>query len=421
MLKVVEVIGSISSVLLLYMHIRNFFSNKPNASKFLQVIVVSSIIIFLSLLNLYPTFVIPRVFCLIFGGTLVCRIFFEATIWQALFMGISFEVIAATVEVGIMGVLGIFHFDAALLMASSNARMIYIIASQLLLLLIIVSVGTFSVKPEGVIKIKLLIPLFPCQLLSIFVCYIVLRNAVQDSFDSYLILVLLTLLYINIAIVFYVEAIRTSESRRRQHELAEQQYSMQKEYYQRLHENQEETRALWHDIKKYVLAMQALADQKEGAQLRKIVQQAKETLTGIGTVVDVDNIVISSILDNYAHVASEADINFHLDVMVPPVLSVSPVDLYIILGNTLDNAIEACNTLPKERRQINLLLRKENGILFYRIQNECDGNEKVHLHGRFHGYGLANVQKCVSRYNGSVNITKTHDAFTIEIYINCTR
>lgn len=420
MLKFVEIVGSISSVLLLYIHIRNFFTSKPNASKSLQVIFVGFIITILSLLNFYPTFVIPRVFCLIFGGTLVCRMFFEATIWQAIFMGISFEVIAATVEVGIMGVLGIFHFDASLLMTSSNARMIYIIASQLFLLLIIVSVGAFSVKPEGVITIKWLIPLFPCQLLSIFVCYIVLRNAIQDSFDPYLILVLLTLLYINIAIVFYVEAIRSSELKRRQYELAEQQYSMQKEYYQRLHENQEETRALWHDIKKYVMAMQAMADQKAEAQLRKIVQQANETLTGIGTVVDVDNVVVSSILDNYAHVASEADINFHLDVMVPPVLSVSPVDLYIILGNTLDNAIEACNVLPKERRQINLLLRKENNILFYRIQNNWDGNEKIHLHGRFHGYGLSNVYKCVSRYNGSVNITKTCDAFTIEIYINCT-
>ena len=150
---------------------------------------------------------------------------------------------------------------------------------------------------------------------------------------------------------------RSSESRRRNSELAEQQYTMQKEYYQRLHENQEETRALWHDIKKYVLAMQAFADKKEQHQLQQIVQQANDTLDSISTVVDIDNIVISSILDSYVRSAKESDIDFHLDVMVPSTLPISPVDLYIILGNTLDNAIEACMALPKGKRCINILLR----------------------------------------------------------------
>ena len=212
---------------------------------------------------------------------------------------------------------------------------------------------------------------------------------------------------------------RASEHRRRHSELAEQQYTMQKEYYQRLHENQEETRALWHDIKKYVLAMQAFANQKDTPQLRQIVQQADETLASISTLVDVDNVVISSILDNYARAAQEAEIPLHLDVLVPTTLPISPVDLYIILGNTLDNAIEACTPLPKEQRRIDVMLRKENGILFYRIRNKCDASEKVHLHGRYHGYGLSNVRKCAARYNGVVNLTKASNSYTIEVLLNC--
>ena len=295
-----------------------------------------------------------------------------------------------------------------------------IIASQLLLLSIIVLARIFSKKQEGGLSFEWLLPLFPCQILSVFVCYIVLCKTVQNSFDPFLILVLLTLLCINITIVFYSEAMRSSESRRRNSELAEQQYTMQKEYYQRLHENQEETRALWHDIKKYVLAMQAFADKKDQQQLQQIVQQANDTLDSISTVVDIDNIVISSILDSYARSAKESDIDFHLDVMVPPTLPISPVDLYIILGNTLDNAIEACIALPKEKRYINILLRKENGILFYRIQNSYNGEkEKIHLHGKFHGYGLSNVRKCVSKYGGSVTPVQGTDSYMIEMYLNC--
>lgn len=419
MLITIEVLGSISSILLLFIYILGFFQFTPSLQKWKLAPVITFLIVVLSALNLFPDLVIPRVVCLIVSGMLLTYSFFNASIWQAMFIGISFEVLAAIVEVVMMGILGLFHFNAALLMTHSNARIVYIIASQLFLLPVIILTRALSKKQEEILPFKWLVPLFPCQILSVIACYIVLRCALLDSLNPALMLVLLTLLCINVTIVFYSEVMRSSESRRRHAELAEQQYTMQKEYYQRLHENQEETRALWHDIKKYVLAMQVFADQRDQQQLQQIVQQANDTLDSISTVVDVDNIVISSILDRYARIAQDSSITFHLDVLVPATLPVSPVDLYIILGNTLDNSIEACCALPKGARYIHVLLRKENGILFYRVQNSWDGSEKLHLHGKFHGYGLDNVRKCVSRYNGSVNITKNTDLFTTGIYLNC--
>lgn len=419
MLAIVEVLGSISSILLLFLYILSFFYLDSSFQIWKIVSSIAFLMIILSLLNLFPSFVIPRVICVSAGGTFLSYIFFNTTIWQALFMGISFEAIAAILEVVIMEILGILNLNVELLMSHSNARMIYIIVSQLLLLFIIVLTRVFGKKQEGILSFKWLLPLFPCQLLSVFACYIVFCNAALDSFDPILIIVLLILLYINITTVFYSEAMRLSESRRRYSELAEQQYTMQKEYYQRLHENQEETRALWHDIKKYVLAMQVFADKNDQQQLQKIVQQANDTLNSISTVVDIDNVVISSILDNYARTAKESNIDFHLDAMVPATLPISPVDLYIILGNTLDNAIEACLALPEEKRYINILLRKENGILFYRIQNSCNGEEKSHLHGKFHGYGLSNVRKTASKYGGPVTLTQNSTSYTVEMYLNC--
>ena len=420
MLVVVEVLGSISSVLLLFLYILSFFHLDSSALNWKITLAVIFLMVILSILNLFPSFVIPRVICLTVGGAILSYLFFNTTIWQAIFMGVSFEVIAAILEVVMMGILGLLHFDTALLMTRDNTRMVFIIASQLLLLSIIVLARIFSKKQEGGLSFEWLLPLFPCQILSVFVCYIVLCKTVQNSFDPFLILVLLTLLCINITIVFYSEAMRSSESRRRNSELAEQQYTMQKEYYQRLHENQEETRALWHDIKKYVLAMQAFADKKDQQQLQQIVQQANDTLDSISTVVDIDNIVISSILDSYARSAEESDIDFHLDVMVPPTLPISPVDLYIILGNTLDNAIEACIALPKGKRYINILLRKENGILFYRIQNSYNGEkEKIHLHGKFHGYGLSMCGSVCQNTAGVLHQYKAPDSYMIEMYLNC--
>lgn len=54
----------------------------------------------------------------------------------------------------------------------------------------------------------------------------------------------------------HVEALRKNEQEKLRAEFNEQQYRLQMEYYQQLKERQEETRALWHDIKKYILAME---------------------------------------------------------------------------------------------------------------------------------------------------------------------
>lgn len=81
----------------------------------------------------------------------------------------------------------------------------------------------------------------------------------------------------------------------------------------------------------------------------------EEMLHSIGHVVDVDNRVISVILNEY--------------VQVPKDLPVSASDLYILLGNTLENAIEACCSLPNEKREIALKLKLHYRILFYKIEN----------------------------------------------------
>ena len=66
------------------------------------------------------------------------------------------------------------------------------------------------------------------------------------------------LLLINILIVFYVEALRENELEKFKVKFNEQQYNLQMEYYQQLKERQEEVRSLRHDVKKYILAMQAV-------------------------------------------------------------------------------------------------------------------------------------------------------------------
>ena len=182
-------------------------------------------------------------------------------------------------------------------------------------------------------------------------------------------------------------------------------------YYDQFRIQQEETRALWHDIRKLLQAAKL-----EGGG--EALDQVEEMLHAVTGVVDVDNRTVSVILNEYAQTASQEGIQLHLDVQIPRELSVTAADLYILLGNTLDNAIEACAALPPEQREINIKLKTHNRILFYEIENPYAPSYGNRVRGGLHGYGLQNVRRCVEKYQGTLEIQKGDNIFRVIAHMN---
>ena len=202
-------------------------------------------------------------------------------------------------------------------------------------------------------------------------------------------------------------------------ELTEQHYHLQIEYYQQLLEKQQETKALWHDIKKYTAAMQAVAAQNDSEQLRQIAQAAADAYERVKDISAVGNPVVDALLNQYLRSAKENQIQVLLDITIPEVLAISTLLLSVVIGNTFDNAIEACRLIAPEKRMIHLQLRKQNRILFYSIENPyIDAVTQLRV-GKHHGYGLKNVERAVNQNNGNFQLEKVDGNFIVQIRLNC--
>ena len=118
-------------------------------------------------------------------------------------------------------------------------------------------------------------------------------------------------------------------------------------------------------------------------------------------------------------IAEENGIKVTLDVTIPEVLSVSPLSLSILIGNTFDNAIEACCGLPPEQRKIHLQLRKQYRSLFYRLDNPYSDISRSLRVGSHHGYGLKNVKRVVRESDGDFYAEKKNGTFTVKVRVNC--
>ena len=185
-------------------------------------------------------------------------------------------------------------------------------------------------------------------------------------------------------------------------------------------EAQEQTRSMWHDIKKQLSAVTALVEEKEAKTAAIYLDELEESFDKITRVVDVEHPVISAVLNDAVQKAKASGIDIRMDVFVSPELRVSPLDLSVILGNTLENALLACASVsdPLVQKCIRVKLKQKADLLFYQITNPYDIMYPNRKREGVHGYGLKNVTDCVERNNGTIHIENGNGLFCVEIIIS---
>ena len=148
------------------------------------------------------------------------------------------------------------------------------------------------------------------------------------------------------------------------------------------------------------------------------LDQLEDMLNSATEIVDVGNQVLNVILNEYAQAAKAAGILLRLKVRVPQKLPVSVADLYILIGNTMDNAIEACGALPAEQRVIDLTLRTHHDVLYYKLMNPYNTAISKHAAEPMRGHGIPNVRRCVDHYDGSLEIIDENGFYTVSAHLN---
>ena len=357
-------------------------------------------------LAMSPKLVLVRGLYWALGGGALVWLNYDAKPLQALLAAATLVIISAisaTAVTILLSFTGPEDRDAVI----RGAWSLYVTICRLSDLLFVVAVRLAGDYLTGRPRTRIFLPAYPGLAIGImFVCLIASEISGRAE------IIALGLLYTCIVVILFTLRLQDQENERRELEQANDRYATQKTYYEQLQAQQEQIRALWHDLDKYLHAVQAETGQSPS------LDQLRDMAGAVRPVVDVDNRVVSIILNEYVQAAEEAGARLTLDVQVPPEISVTAADLYILIGNTVDNALEAVAALPEERRRIDLKLRMHNGMLFYEISNPYDPDQGKKA-GSLHGYGLRNVRECVRRSRGSVRTVRENGVYTLSVLMNC--
>ena len=179
-----------------------------------------------------------------------------------------------------------------------------------------------------------------------------------------------------------------------------------------------------HDYHNHLQSLKGFLSLNKVEQMKDYLNELETDLDSIDTLYHSGNLQLDSILNAKLAIAEKGQIRIHCDASIPPQLHVSDLDLCVILGNLLDNAIESCRKIkdPDERfiRVYIGILKKQ---LYISITNATSETVKQRTDHYFttkrgdHGHGLKRVDQVVKKYDGYLNRQNEPGVFATEIIL----
>jgi len=207
---------------------------------------------------------------------------------------------------------------------------------------------------------------------------------------------------------------------------AEKQIKLQMEHYSELSGQQLAIRKLSHDMKNSLAGILGMLEhgsyEAAADRLKKLSGTAEQNTS----LFDTGYPAIDALLASKHQAAQEKQIEMDSHIALPPQMRVDALDLCILLGNALDNAIEASEKIADEaKRGIRLHIGSSDKYISIRLENgtvdaASDGNRATSKADRnTHGFGLDSIRAIAARYDGSVKVVHADSIFCLTVLAKC--
>ena len=227
----------------------------------------------------------------------------------------------------------------------------------------------------------------------------------QASIVSFLVLLLFFLVFSLLLLT-----ISSRDQERAQRLVLQQTDRLMEKNYQMLHQDLQENAKRLHDFHHHLQAILGLAEQAGDQKTEEYVQSLLDVSYRDVRMCSCGNDIIDAVINCSAAEAARSHIDFQYNVELSSSLSqISPIDLCAVLGNQVENALDACRKIPdSQRRFIQVSIRQNKSFVVIQVINSAYRNPFT-ADGRlltnkeepqFHGLGLKSIQDTVDKYNG---------------------
>lgn len=228
----------------------------------------------------------------------------------------------------------------------------------------------------------------------------------------------------NFIIVYLYDSITRLFDERTKSELIKRERTYYHNQSELLQKNYGDLRKFRHDLNNKIIVIKQLLEKNRIEELNEYISGLSGKLEKTDTYCQSGNVAVDSIVNYKLSFAHEKGIDIRTDISIPPDIIIENDDIVIIIGNLLDNAIEAAGK-TSEKGYISFQLKLNKNSIYINVENSHSNNfnkEKGKLittkeDKKMHGIGLKSVETVVEKYEGVMDISYNDVKFDVTIII----
>lgn len=236
-------------------------------------------------------------------------------------------------------------------------------------------------------------------------------------------LVYLLLFLMNLFLIDLLERAGHAQARRQEQEEARSELYREVDYYRQLIRRHRENSLAMRDLRNQLAAGQGLLRDGNTGQAIALLERMVSGERFQGGEHYSGNAAMDAVLQSKVRRLREGDITFLPNITMPRICSVASEDLAIVVGNFMDNAIRACESIPeREQRRIRFTVKQFQEYLCFKMENPMPSHpqEPEQQADAFpiHGFGLQNVRRVADKYDGNMKTMQQDGLFSATVLLH---
>lgn len=429
-----EIIINIIEVLIFFMFANGEFKIKkiPHCyiKQLLFLITLSLFTFFLNFYNIPAT--LSNILVLFIHYIYTCIFFYKAVVnifGVVIFSAITILADALTTIIPTK----IFNIDITSILSGGYLRIPFTLIYVLILTILTYIVLCFSTKMFNLTLFEKIVFILLSIICLVIEEFIVVSQTEAYFFYStrynnllYIIFFFVMCIFISLSIYIYT----LGRMREKNLQLLELQTvsEIERVQYNEIVSSVSQLRFLRHDLKNHISTLQYMIENEKYQEANQYINDLSKTVNKTYHLVACGNPTIDSVLTNKIMQCKASNIIVKYTVILPDKIPLSDIEICSLLGNLIDNAIEASIKIHDTNlRTIDLHIRPFNDMLCIKISNSSNGqyintkkgfntSKKSSLFEE-HGLGLSRVKDIIDSHSGMIQILPENSKFTVNILI----
>lgn len=413
-----------------YIFFSNKFTPKLNNNAMFLCFFSSSLVQFI--INLVSDNDFTNLIGFIACNILLCIFCFNTNIFQSIYAAILLTSIMFITEMCVLFLaMIIFKIDFSNIESNSMIFVLVSGSSKLLFFFVAYFVSKLSIKENKEnLKLNKTNMLFFLPMASILIIggmsYIALKYELDEYAYILFVVGTILLMYSNIVVFLVHESVLQTQAENTSLKLQKQKSEIDTEYYSILQNQYENSNILIHDIKRHLLSIKELSNEKDFEGINKYIDNLYENYQIKYLRIYSDNKLINAIINRYMNTCKDKTIDFYCDIRDIDFSFMSDNDITSLLDNLLENAIEATQNANDKKIELTVKPINTNYIVI-NAWNYCssapnlkEGKLQTTKSNKFiHGYGIKSIERIAKQYDGNVSHSFNPDEmkFTLSVVL----